>query len=115
MTFLEVRSALKAALSTVDGVTGYGSMPGAPKVGDAWVLMGRAERARGDAFTVAWRTRVCVPMDEEKALELFEGWWPPLFYALGRVGAEVDAFLPVIVPTKVGDIWAYEIICRTGE
>jgi hypothetical protein len=118
MSLLTKHAALAAALSTVDGVTGYQRMPSAPKVGDAWVLMGRGDRGdnAADAFTVAWRARLCVPTnDEVAALELFSGLWEPLYYALGAAGAQVDAFVPVVIPTKAGDIWAYELVCRTGD
>lgn len=115
MSLLEKANELRAALSTVDGVTGYDRMPSAPKPGDAWVGMGRSERARGDAFTVAWRVRVHVPAgDERAALEFFDPLWAPLFYALAEA-AEVDGFAPVVIGTKAGDLWAYEIICRTGD
>lgn len=116
MSLVAQRDALTAALSTVDGVQGFRVMPAAPRAGDGWPVMGRGERAAGSAFTVAWRVRVCVPgNDELAALEAFDAMWPSLFFALLEAGAEPDAFAPVIISTKQGDFWAYEIICRTGE
>jgi hypothetical protein len=117
MSLVAKAAALAAALSTVEGVTGHpNGMPAAPRVGDAWVQMGRGERATGDAFTVAWRVRLCVPTgDEQGALTMFDGLWEDLFYALVGAGTEPDAFAPVVVVTKAGDVWAYEIVCRTGD
>lgn len=116
MSFLATAAALAAALSTVDGCTGYTRMPTATRVGDGWPLMGRGERAAGDAFTVAWRVRVAVPgNDELAALEWFDDRWDALFYALTAAGANVDGWAPYVVVTKQGDVWVYEIICRTGE
>lgn len=116
MSFVEQRDALVTALSTVDGVAGHPVMPAATRVGDAWPMLGRADRATGTAFTVAWRVRLCVPAnDETGALTFFDGVWGALFRALLSAGAEPDAVAPVVIPTKQGDIWAYEIICRTGE
>jgi len=116
MSFVAIAGELAAALSTVDGLTGHPKMPAAPRVGDAWCVMGRGNRAVGDAFDVAWRVRVCVPTgDDAKALELFDTWWSDAFAALTGAGAEVDAFAPIVMATKNGDIWAYEIVCRTGE
>jgi hypothetical protein len=117
VSLLSAAQALAAAVGAVDGVTGHpAGMPAAPRPGDAWVIMGRGDRAQGSAFTVAWRVRLCVPAnDEQAALTMFDGLWPLLYFALLEAGAEPDTFAPVVIVTRAGDVWAYEIVCRTGD
>lgn len=108
--FLATGQAIADALSTVDDVRGYPFRPSAPKIGDAWPVIGPAQRASGDAFLVTWAVQVVVPTDDEVAARTW--WsehWPPLFYALQPV-MHITTFAPaVLVTADNGTIWIFQI------
>jgi hypothetical protein len=63
MSLQQHREEFAAALSSAPNVKGYAYPPKAPKAGDAWPVLGQAERAVADNFMVAWSVAVYLPQD----------------------------------------------------
>lgn len=58
---MTTRSDLAAALSTVDGITGYEWSPAANKSGDAWPQLASLDRGDIPGFEQSWLVHVRVP------------------------------------------------------
>lgn len=106
------RTAIAAALSTVEGVTGHAKRPGAPRTGDAWPLLGGLEHADGAAFTVTWRVLVALPSDEVAASDWLDAHVYDLVDALVDLGY-VDQLVPVLVTIGNTDTHALQITMRS--
>lgn len=112
MSLVGDRAAIAAALSTVDGVTGYRSRPTVFTPGDAWPLLGPLDRADGYSFTATWRVFLVLPNDEVKASEWLDAHVDALVEALLPVGY-VDQIVPVSLTTEAGDQFAVQITMRS--
>lgn len=106
------RESIAAAVSAVDGVTCYPRRPTAPKVGDAYPLLGSFDRGRGLSFTRTWRLIVWLGQDEKQAETKLDDLLEPIACALQEV-AHVDAAIPFIVKTEGGDVFAVEFTARS--
>jgi hypothetical protein len=112
MSFETTRAELAAQLSTVEGVTGYAKRPSVLMPGDAYPLLGSANRGPGLAFEATWRVIVILSPDEGIALEKAETLLDALAEAIDPV-AYVDAVTPFAVPTQGGELFALEITARS--
>jgi len=110
-TFTDTRAALAVALTDVAGVTGYELRPSVLKAGDAWPLLGTADRGPGDAWSATWRVIVCLGGDEAFAQTLLDDVLPDLVDVLDPV-AYVEQATPVTVATSAGELFAVEVRCR---
>ena len=108
------RAAIAAALSTVDGVTGYAYRPTTPLQGDGWPLLGALDRADGTAFYASWRVWVLMPQDERAAADWLDSHHEGLVDALEASVGFVDRIEPVVLSTIAGDQFALQITMR-GE
>lgn len=106
------RASIAAALSTVEGVTGYVEKPPATKVGDAWPQIDQLTRGPGNAFETTWRIAVVTGADVGTATDRFDSLIPEVTQALQAV-AYVDLARPVKIPTEAGDLYGAEIIARS--
>lgn len=70
----------------VTGLRGHKYRPNTPAPGDAYPLMGPAERGPGDAFGITWRVVLIGGSDETAAEALFDRVLPPLVDALDTKG-----------------------------
>ena len=95
----DTRAALAAALSTVDGVTGYArrALVPAPAPGDGWVQWRGNLRADGWAFTQTWAVVIALAGDEVQADEWIEAHTDDLMDALEPV-MFVESFQPAALP-----------------
>lgn len=112
MTRDQDRVALAAALSTVDGVTGYERRPASPKPGDGWVLWRGAVRDGGYAFQETWVCVIQLPGDEVKADQWIEAHEAALFEALQPL-LFVESFTPAALPVTGGEAFALMITGRS--
>jgi hypothetical protein len=112
MTFTATRLALKDALTTVPGVTGYEHRPNVLKTGDAFALLESADRGPGQAFSATWRVVVILGGDEYPAQEKLDLLLPSLVEAIDPV-AYVDQATPAIFQTSGGDLFAVHITARS--
>jgi hypothetical protein len=106
------RASIAAALSTVDGITGYAEKPKAVRAGDAWPLVDLLSRGPGNAFQTTWRIAVTIAADAGTATDKFDSLVPAVTQALQEV-AFVDTARPIAVPTEAGDLYGVEIIARS--
>lgn len=86
MSLNDTRAAIKAALDSVDGVTGYLKRPSTPKPGDAWPLWRGAARGEVHLFESTWAVGVLLPQDELAANDWVDG----------HIDALIDALRPVL-------------------
>lgn len=112
MTFDTSRQQIAEALSTIDGVQGFAKRPKVLNTGDAYPLLGSAERGPGLAFMATWRIIVILGKDEASAIDKTETLLPELGAALDPV-AFVVTVTPFAVPTSGGDLFALEITARS--
>jgi hypothetical protein len=98
------RAEIAAALSTVEGVTGFKFRPTGLKKGAAWPLIDRLDRDQvSGQFATTWRIAVILPEDEEKASEWFDSMHEPITEALEDLGY-VDLIEPGALVTSEGDL-----------
>lgn len=99
MSHDDTRAALAAAMSTVDGVTGYArrALVPAPKPGDGWVLWQGMRRDAGAAFVNAWAVVIALSGDEVQADAWIEAHVDDLYDALEPV-MFIDSFEPAVTP-----------------
>lgn len=90
------REDLAAALSTVDGITGYAFRPKALTPGDAWPLLSAYELEEGWLMRKE-RVIVFLPQNEQKASEFMDGIVGLLCDALRPLGY-VERFDPTEGP-----------------
>lgn len=103
MSLAERRESLAEALSAVAGITGYPYRPSTPKSGDAWPVMGRAERVVADNFAVSWSVLVMLPQDERSANDFIESKSLEIIDSLEDTGAAfVDSFGPAFADIPSG-------------
>lgn len=93
------RAALAAAMSTVDGVTGYArrALVPAPAPGDGWVLWRGGVRSEGWAYQHTWAVVIALPGDEVTADAWIEAHIDALMDALEPV-MFVESFTPAVTP-----------------
>ncbi len=93
------RAALAAAMSTVDGVTGYErrGLVKSPRPGDGWVMWRGGQRADGWEFTNTWAVVIVLAGDEVQADTWIETHIDALTDALEPV-MFVEAFQPAVLP-----------------
>jgi hypothetical protein len=105
----DMRAALAAAVSSVDGLTGYPKRPDAVSAGDGWPRWRGA--TLGDeriAFTNTWVVVVALPGDEDTADEWADLYGPALFVALSPL-LFIDAIEPALLPMSANDTYALQI------
>lgn len=110
--FAEGRDSIAAALSTVDGVTGYASRPTAIAPGAAWPLLAAVEHGPGAAFSATWRVLLVLAGDERTAAEQIDAILPDTVAALSPV-LYVDRAEPVNLDTEAGPMLALQITGRS--
>jgi hypothetical protein len=109
MTNAEMRAAIAAAVSEVEGLTGYPKRPGSINAGDAWPLWRGA--ARGDdhmAFTNSWMVVLALPGDEDEADVWIDRYGVDLFVALSPL-LFITAVDPALLPMSGTDTYALQI------
>jgi hypothetical protein len=94
MTLVGDRAAIKAALNTVAGVTGYAYRPATPRSGAAWPLLGAMDRADARSFAITWNVYLMLPVSEIGASAWIDAHTDALVDALEEVGY-VDRMEPV--------------------
>jgi hypothetical protein len=109
---ITTRASIAAALSAVEGVTGYAKKPKVTRAGDAWPLINQLTRGPGSAFETTWRIAVTIGADEATATDQFDTLVPAVTQALQEV-AFVDLARPITIPTEAGDLYGVEIIARS--
>lgn len=115
MTTADTRAALAAALSIVDGLSGYSETPSAPNVGDAWPQWRGAERAGGHAYTHTWNVLIVLPQQDEVTADSYiDEHYEELDAALGPV-LFIDAIQPaeIAVPDNPQPLLALLITGRS--
>jgi len=88
------RAAIAAALSTVEGVTGYEWPPTTPRTGDAWPALISLERGPGLTFAATWGVHVALPSTAEDAARWAEARFSALVVALLPVAHVEGATMP---------------------
>jgi hypothetical protein len=107
------RETLAAALSTVEGVTGYAVRPKAVRPGDAWSLVDVVTRGPGQAWQTTWRIAVVIGPDEATATDQFDAFIPLVVDALIAL-AYVDLARPTLIPVEQGNnLFGIEFIARS--
>lgn len=112
MSNADTRAALAAALSTVDGVTGYARRPNVTKPGDAWPMWRGSERADGWGYLETWAVVIVLPGAEDTADAFADEHQAALDAALRPV-LHVDSFAPATLPSSAGDLFALMITGRS--
>jgi hypothetical protein len=105
------RADLAAALTGVEGVTGYPRRPTAVKAGDAWPLWRGAERSDGFTFVQTFAVIVALPGEEAQADVNADAYGPLLADALEGL-MFVESIAPATVDTSAGDMNALLITGR---
>lgn len=98
MDIEQQKAALAAAMSSIEGITGYAGRPDTLRAGDAFVRWGGWQRADGDAYMSTWMITLILPQGSEQAADaeayrvadLIGDALQPLIY--------VDSFAPTVVP-----------------
>lgn len=108
----DTRAAFKAALDTVDGVNGYPYQPAAPTAGDAWPVMGTAQRdEESGAFGVDWYVVAYLPQDQSAASVWIDTHVDDIIDAIEHNQvAFVDAFDPVNLNDDSGAPTIYALL-----
>lgn len=106
------RASIAAAVSTVDGLTGYADRPVPPSPGDAWPLVAELNRGPGSVFETTWRVAVVLSGDVGTATDQFDTLIPQLCQAL-QSELYVDQARPLTIPTEAGSLYGVEIIGRS--
>lgn len=113
MSNAQTRDEIAAALSTVEGITGYARRPAASKAGDAWPLWRSGERADGYAYTHTWVIVIVLPGTDEATADAFvDARLDDIDDAL-RAVLFVDGVAPARLESDGGDILALQITGRT--
>jgi hypothetical protein len=112
MSNADTRAAIAAAISTVDGLTGYVKRPTAMKPGDGWPQWRGAARADGFGFLETWAVLVVLPDNETTADEWADSHGYALATALEPV-MFVESIAPATIPASGNDIYALMITGRT--
>ncbi len=108
----QVRAAISAALSEVDGLTGYERRPMSPRPGDAWPLWRGSERSGGYVFVQTFAVVVALPAGEVDADSFADSHGVEIADALESV-LFVDTMAPAVVAAEGGDMLALMITGRT--
>lgn len=108
------RAAIAAALSTVDGVTGYAYRPATPLPGDGWPRLSSLDRADGNVFYAAWDVFILLPQDEREASDWLDSHHDFLVDALEASVGFVDRIEPVALSANGSEQFALHITMR-GE
>ena len=69
MTIAETKTAIAAAMSSIDGITGYPHRPHVLNQGDAFVRWGGWERADGAAYVSTYSVTLILPQGSEEAAD----------------------------------------------
>ncbi len=113
MSNADTRTALAAALSTVDGVTGHVRKPVAIKPGDGWPQWAGAERTDGYEFLQAWTVTVVTNQGGADAADAFlDAHGGDLADALQPL-LYVVSMTPALLKTGGDDLYALTITGRT--
>jgi hypothetical protein len=94
---VEKRTQFKNALDSVEGVHGFLYQPSAPRAGDAWPVMGTAEKdIQSGEFYIDWYVAVYLPQRDRDASIWIDNHVDLIIDAIeeGQV-ATVDQFDPV--------------------
>jgi hypothetical protein len=113
MSNADVRNALAAAISTVEGLKGYPARPNLINVGDGWPQWRGAQR--GDdriAFANTWMVVIALPADELTADDQIDQYGEPLFEALSPL-LYITAVEPAVLPMSGTDTYALQITGTT--
>lgn len=111
-TFTATRAAIAAALSSVDGVTGYVKRPTVLTPGDAVVYVESLDHMLGVVWQATWRIVLFLSADEGVAIEQLDTLFPGVCEALQPV-VFPDSATPQLVTTEGGDMTAVVIIARS--
>lgn len=104
----ELRTAIAAAVSAIDGLTGYPKRPTSINVGDVWPRWGGANRGDDRMFTNSVVVVLALPADEDQADALIDLYGEQLFDALQPL-LYVTAFEPAVLPMTGTDSLALQI------
>ena len=108
------RQSIAAAISTVDGITGYTERPTAPQAGDAWPLVRELTRPpeAPSVWQTTWAIAVCIGADVGTATDQFDELIPRVVDAL-VAEVYVDAARPLTIQTEAGPLYGVEITARS--
>lgn len=108
------RTALAAALSTVDGVTGYERQPSTLKPGTAWPNWGGGNRDdESMGFLETWRITIVCPQGTTDAADAYvDSHGEQLIAALQTI-MFVDSYAPARLDTEAGPMYALVITGRS--
>lgn len=112
MTNAEMRTAIAAAVSTIDGLTGYTKRPDSINVGDVWPRWRGTARGDDRMFVNTWVVVVALPGDEDTADDWVDLYGPALFTALQPL-LYITAFDPAVLPMTGTDSLALQITGTT--
>jgi hypothetical protein len=115
MTFMDTRTELATALSSVTGVTGYAHRPMVITAGDAWPLFQEANRGPGQAWGATWKVFVILGStgDEKSTSDLSEDILPELVDEVNPI-AYVESPVPAVeYPTSAGTFIALALTCTS--
>lgn len=106
------RQTIAAALSTIEGITGYAKRPEVLTEGVGWPLVQLLTRGPGQAFQTTWRVVVLLSGDEDTAYDQFDTFAVIAPAALQEL-LYVDSITPTAYSTEAGDIFGFELIARS--
>lgn len=108
--FSTTREEIAAALSGIDGVTGYARPPSVIRPGDSWPLLVRAEPygPGGGVWSAIWGIRVILGGSEAEAFDRIDALLPAAGAALAAVVAVTSAE-PAVIETSGGALFGVVI------
>ena len=107
------RAAIKAALDTVTGVTGYEYRPKAQKPGDAWPTLPTLDRQADIVWRPEWTVVVFLPQDEREASNWLDAHFDAIVTALQAGPIYPETAEPALMNTGAGDMYVLEITGRS--
>lgn len=106
MSNATTREAIAAALSTVDGITGYAARPDQMSEGDGWPQWGGMEYHGGYVYTQKWNVLVVTPSADDVTADHFVDEHADAIIDALRGTMFVEKVDPAKIPTPAGDIYA---------
>ncbi|GAB3817464.1 hypothetical protein [Kribbella italica] len=112
MALSATRTAIAAALSAVDGVTGYVARPTVWGSGDAVVFLDRLEKVEGVITQATWRIVLLLSGDEGVAIDQLDTLFDPIIEAT-RSEIFIDSASPELIPSEGGPMTAIVFLARS--
>lgn len=114
MSLTGKRAQIAAALSTVDGVTGFERRPRGPRPGDAWPLyQGAARDGDTGLFAHTFAVGLMLPQDEAAADDWIDGHLESIADALARGAGWMEEAEPANFGTDTSPVYGLLITMRS--